>query len=298
VASVAEMVRSAATVLEADGWPTDESRRDAEILARAALGWDAADWLTRAREPATPEFQAAFHAAMARRRLREPVAYIAGSREFYGRAFRVTPAVLIPRPETELVVDEALKVLADDRGSGDRTLEVADVGTGSGCLAVTIALETSGTRITATDVSTEALAVAADNARRLSADTRIEFVRTSLLGHAAGRFDLVVSNPPYVSERERFTLMPDVRDYEPALALFGGPDGLGVIRELLTAAGQGLRPGGWLIMEIGAGQADVVSAIAAASSPMAVVRVVPDLAGIPRVMVLTRPLPSAAGRSL
>ena len=221
------------------------------------------------------------------RRLGEPVAYLLGVREFYGRPFLVTRDVLIPRPETELVVDEALAALAE-RGTSNVAPRLADVGTGSGCLAITLALEYLSARVAATDVSAAALAVAVENAARLGVEGHIRFRRTPLLGGAADSFDVIVSNPPYISARDAATLAPDVRDYEPELALFAGDDGLAVIRELVPAAERALTPGGWLIMEIGAGQAEGVSRLVLAAADLELVRVTPDLAGIPRVVVARR----------
>ena len=226
------------------------------------------------------------------RRLRhEPVAYITGERGFYGRSFRVTPAVLIPRPETELVVDEGLATLAERIATSSATPRIIDVGTGSGILAITFVLESPTTCVVATDVSPAALAVAADNVTRFDVGDRVELRHSPLVGRETdGTFDLVVSNPPYVAEHDRPGLMPDVRDYEPALALFGGPDGLTVIRDLIPAAARVLRPGGWLVMELGAGQAARVSHLLERMGSLALVRIANDLAGIPRVLVARRPI--------
>jgi len=285
--SLAECVRAGVSDLAAAGHDHASARIDAEVLARHILRWDAATWLSRQRENASVAFRANFVRAIERRRAHEPVAYITGTREFYGRSFVVSSSVLIPRPETELVVDEALAAIAEVSA---RLLapRVADIGTGSGCLAVTIALESRTARITATDISDAALAVAVENAARLGVEGRIAFRRTSLLGGASDAFDLIVSNPPYVPARDRGMLAPDVRDYEPANALFGGDDGLDVIRELLPAAARALTPGGWLLMEIGAGHADAVSDLVRANTALTFVRIVPDLAGIPRVVVARR----------
>jgi release factor glutamine methyltransferase len=283
--TLAACLASAVRRLEAAGFPAEAGRRDAEILARAALGWTAADWLSRQRERPTGAFRERFESAIGRRCRREPVAYITGEREFYGRVFRVTSDVLIPRPETELVVEEALAVIGAGSRQSDR-YALVDVGTGSGCLAVTLALECPAATVTATDLSAAALDVAGDNASRLGAS--VNFRHVALIGDEPERYDLVVSNPPYVSERERFTLMPDVRDYEPPQALFGGADGLEVIRALVPAAERALRPGGWLILEIGEGQSAAVQSICETTGRLSVRRVSPDLAGVPRVVVARR----------
>lgn len=269
-------------ILIGAGFPADEARRDASVLLRHVLGWTMAEWAAKSRDQAPEGIRARLEALARRRVSREPVAYITGSREFYGRDFRVTPAVLIPRPETELIIDEGLKILR----AGSEGIAVLDVGTGSGCLAITLALERPGASVTATDISADAITVARENARALGAD-RVQFLQTSLAPLNAGPFDIIVSNPPYVSTRDRSTLAPDVRDFEPATALFGGDDGLAVIRELAQAASRALVPGGWLLMEIGFGQSATVNDILT-NAGLAVDRIVPDLQGIPRVVVARR----------
>ncbi|MBI2680457.1 MAG: peptide chain release factor N(5)-glutamine methyltransferase [Candidatus Solibacter usitatus] len=200
----------------------------------------------------------------------KPTQYITGRQEFYGREFRVTPAVFIPRPETEGVVQAALAV-------GAR--RILDVGTGSGALAVTLALET-GTQVFALDISGDALAVAAENARRLKAP--VAFVRGDLLSAVASRsMDLIVSNPPYVPRTDQVGLQREVRDWEPELALYGGESGLDVYARLVEDAARVLRPGGWLIMELGFQSRDGVAAMLRGWRE---VKIVPDLAGIPRVI--------------
>jgi release factor glutamine methyltransferase len=154
-----------------------DARLDAEVIARALLGWDAADWLGRRREPAPAFLESSFEVAIRRRLRHEPVAYILGEREFYGRGFRVTPDVLIPRPETELVIDEALALLPVEQPGGRATHRAADVGTGSGCIAITLALERPDVRVAASDTSASALAVAAANASALDVGDRVRFVR-------------------------------------------------------------------------------------------------------------------------
>jgi release factor glutamine methyltransferase len=288
-ASYAAVVRDAAATLQKERGATDDWLVDAEVLARAILQWDAATWLTRQREPAPADFQKAFRAAITRRLASEPVAYITGAREFYGRAFVVSPDVLIPRPETELVVDEALAAIAERRSATpDRSIRVADVGTGSGCLAVTLAAECPDITVVATDISAGALAVASHNAARLAVSNRIEFRHASLLDGVDVLFDVIVSNPPYVARRDAASLYPDVRDYEPDAALFGGEDGLDVIRDLVPCAAAVLVDGGWFLMELGAGQAAAVTALVESTDGLDLVHVEPDLAGIPRVVVARR----------
>jgi release factor glutamine methyltransferase len=286
--SLAALVDEAAERLVREGFSPAEARVDAGVLARAVLGWDVATWLARQQEAVPITAPAMLEAAVARRAHREPVAYITGEREFYGRPFRMTRDVLIPRGETEFVVEAALACVAARRGAPPRIIEI---GTGSGCIAVTIACEVPGVHLTATDVSSGAIAIARENARRHAVAGRIDFVEGSLFAGRAnepGSWDLVVSNPPYVARRDRDTLAVDVRDFEPDLALFGGNDGLEVIRALARGASTALAPDGSLVMEIGAGQADAVCALIDASRAFRSVRVQPDLQGIPRVVVADR----------
>lgn len=259
VATLASIAATAAARLVSAGFPAETATFEAALLARHVLGWDEAQWIANRRDRAPDSgFDTALAALVARRAAREPVAYLTGTREFYGRPFAVTPDVLIPRPETELLVQEALAVLPRDRSA-----RVLDVGTGSGCIAITIALERPDVDVVATDRSPAALEVARRNAHALGA--RVTFVEADLCGDARG-VDVVVSNPPYVAARERETLDADVRDYEPPLALFGGEDGLDVLRRLIPAAAGALNPGGWLLLEIGAGQADLVRRLVTSST--------------------------------
>lgn len=268
--------------LAAAGIDAAEAARDAALLARHVLGLDAASLLARDVDPAPDGFAAAFAALVDRRARREPMAYIRGVQEFWGREFLVTPAVLIPRPETELIVEDALRRFADPA----RVALAADIGTGSGCLAVTLAAERPGLRVVATDVSPDALEVARQNAARHGVGDRIALRLGAGLAGADGPFDLIVSNPPYVAEQDRASLPPEVRAFEPVRALMGGADGLDVIREILGAAPGALAPGGVLLLEIGSGQADAVRACVAGLPALTLVQIRPDLQGIPRLVVL------------
>jgi release factor glutamine methyltransferase len=272
--------------LEQASIPREEASLDAELLARDVLGCDRAAWITRQHEPAPQFFEAPYEFLVARRERREPMAYIRGRQEFYGRDFVVTPDVLIPRPETELLIDEALLLLPALGFS--RSLRVIDIGTGSGCIAITLALEFPEAEYFATDVSPAALDVARNNAARLNAAGRITFVQGSLLGGVSGPCNLIVSNPPYVAEQDRPSLQAEVAQYEPAAALFGGPDGLAIIRQIVHAAEPALEDDGTLLLEIGAGQLDQVAAIAGETERLALVRSRADLQGIPRVAVIRR----------
>ncbi len=244
---------------------------EAKLLLRHVLGCAAAEIVAHP-ERWLDETQALQYAALvARRAAGEPVAYLVGRREFYGREFAVTPAVLIPRPETELLVEAALSKL-----SRRNTPAILDLGAGSGCVAITLALET-GFPVTAADISPEALAVARANAERLGAGVR--FVESDWFSAIEGRFDLVVGNPPYVAEGD-----PHLRDlaFEPVGALVSGTDGLGAIRRIVAGAPRHLRPGGWLLLEHGHDQAEAVAALLAAAG-FAEIEHHRDLAGIVRV---------------
>ncbi len=257
---------------------------DAEVLAREVLSWDRAQFLARRHEPAPQGFDAQFGALLTRREAREPVSQILGRREFWGREFIVTRDVLTPRPETELIVESALALYPRAATSA---LRIVDAGTGSGCLAVTLACEWPEASIVATDVSVAALQVAADNARQHGVSDRVRFVRADLLS-GIENIDLIVSNPPYVPDNAQTGLPRDVRDYEPAVALFGGPDGFVVIRRLLDQAVNALRTSGRLVMEFGAGQDDRVREIVSHREHLRVDAIREDIQSIPRVAVITR----------
>ncbi len=203
----------------------------------------------------------------------KPTQYITHVQEFYGRPFYVDPAVLIPRPETEHLIEVVLPLLT-------KQSQFFDIGTGSGAIAITLALEKQNKDIAA-DISTPALAVARRNARQLNAP--VTFVQSDLLSaFAGGTADLIVSNPPYVADSDRATLQPEVVEWEPSIALFSGPDGLDFYRRLIPEVARVLKPGGRLVVEIGAGQAASISALLGAEWEPA--QLTPDLAGIPRVL--------------
>jgi len=271
----------AAQALIARGFTPEDARRDVSVLARHVLGWTMAHWVTHAGALSPAGFAESLQRLVLRRMTHEPVAYITGVREFYGREFMVTRAVLIPRPETEGIIEALPPDLLMAPGAG--TPVVLDIGTGSGCLAITLALEHPAARVIATDVSAEALGIARENAARLGTD-RVEFMESSLVPAGLPPLDLLVTNPPYVPEGDRESLSPDVRDFEPAQALFAGEDGLDVIRELLPQARAALKPGGALVMEIGAGQSATVTALVAEAG-LRLVTIHPDLQGIPRIVV-------------
>jgi release factor glutamine methyltransferase len=257
---------------------------DARVLAGFVLGWDAAHLLADGRDDEPRGFLERYAIVVERRSRREPVAYITGEKEFWNLSFEVSPAVLIPRPETELIIETALAQFHDSAAH----LLVADVGTGSGCLAVVLASRRPHTTVTATDVSADALQVAGRNAARHGVANRIRFIETDLLEGVDGPFDLIVANPPYVPEGDRRTLQPDVRDYEPPLALFAGDDGLAIIRRLLAQVTGRLAPSGTLMFELGFGQALAVDELISRAPGLRMIDLTRDLQGIPRVAVVTR----------
>ena len=230
--------------------------------------------------------------SLRRRLAREPVAYILGHRAFRTIDLEVTPDVLIPRPETETLVEVALEALRAIPIAGpdleDEPLAL-DVGTGSGCVALALAAEDPFVRLVATDVEPGALAVARGNAARLGLARRVEFVLSDLFADVGERpFDLIVSNPPYIPADEYVALERNVRDHEPRRALYGGVDGLDVYRRLVPGAALLLRPGGTLALEVGAGQADAVAGIMEAAGAYETPAIRDDLAGIPRVVYARR----------
>jgi release factor glutamine methyltransferase len=253
-------------------------RLTAEVLLAHAIGCERI-WLVAHSTDELREVWWIHYGRYLHQRLQgQPTQQITGRQEFYGREFRVTRDVLIPRPETEHVIEAALQLAPDAH-------RILDIGTGSGAIAVTLALELTDAHVAATDLSEAAVRVAAGNARRLRA--RVDFAVCDL-GSALsdGAFDLVVSNPPYVPAREKAAIQREVREHEPELALYGGEDGLEVYRRLIPEAARLLAPGGWLIMEIGYALEPAVGAMLGAGSecPWTSVETRADLAGLPRVM--------------
>lgn len=255
---------------------------DADLLARHAAGWDLATWLARRTEPADDAFQQRYQPLVARRLRREPVAYIRGVQEFWGRQFRVTADVLIPRPETELLIERAIGFLAAHPHA-----VVVDIGTGSGCIAVTLALEHPAADVYAVDISEPALRVARHNAARLGAE-RVRFIHGSHLEHAPHPIDLIVANPPYVAERDKPGLSPEVREHEPAVALFGGHDGWRDVRTILETAPDALAIDGCLMMEVGYGQSEHLAHEVEQAGRLELQEIAEDLQGIPRLAIVTR----------
>ena len=284
--TVLERVGAARDRLVLAGIEQGEAALDAELLARHALGWDRATYICRRREPVPALFDQHYETLVSRRARREPIAMVTGQREFWGLTFEVTAAVLTPRPETELIVEEALVIIADRRMN---SVQLVDVGTGSGCLAVVLAHELPRARVTAIDVSAAALRVARHNATSHGVEDRITWVQSSCLDgltHNSAPVDLIVANLPYVPTAATAVLTPEVRDHEPFIALDGGHDGLDAVRTLVTQTPAHLAAGGHLIIEFGVGQEDAVRALIARTPSLALMKVVGDLQGIPRTAVI------------
>ena len=282
--SIHQHVAQARDQLKDAGLSAKGAALDARLLAQFALDWSAERFLMSGHEPEPADFSPAYHALVERRVNREPYAYIVGKQEFWGLPFAVSPAVLIPRHETELIVETALRLFPDT----DRALTVADACTGSGCVAVALAHEWPQARIVATDISDEALVVAAQNAARNNVADRIRFVRADMLDGVDGPLDLITGNPPYVAERDRPGLQPEVRDHEPDVALFGGADGFGLVERLVAGAAERLRPGGYLLFEFGLGQDDLVETLLDQTEHLTLVDLRRDIQGIARTAVVQR----------
>ncbi len=267
----------------------DSPRLDAEILLAESRGCQRIELYTAFNQVPGEEALARFRELVRRRAAGTPVAYLVGRREFYSLSFRVTPDVLIPRPETEFLV-VALLDRARQRPPQDRPVEVADVGTGSGILAICAARHLPECRVTAVDISHKALAVAAANAGDHNVWERIEWIESDLLAAvpADRRFDFIVSNPPYVAEGELGAMAPEVKDHEPRTALVAGPKGTEVIERLVGQAAERLVPGGWLLMEINPALEKAIQEILAAESRLTIGPTIKDLAGLPRVVQAQR----------
>jgi len=281
--TVSEALRLAARRLVEAG--VADPAWNAELLLRHVLAWDRGALLTREADVLTADQEARFLSLAAERASRRPLQHLTGVQSFYGRDFMVTSDVLIPRPETEVLVEAALERLPD---TGPTV--VVDIGTGTGCIALTLAVERPAAEVHALDISHAALEVARENARRLGLESRVRFYQGDLalpLRDMVRRVDLVASNPPYVDAADFADLMPEVRDHEPRVALVPVPDLPRMCRRLVGGARRLLRPGGTLMLEVGQGQAEEVSSICVREG-FHVERVVPDLAGIPRVVVAVR----------
>jgi release factor glutamine methyltransferase len=275
-----EALQSASQQLATDPHLAENARRDAELLLLYTINITKAALLANPARELTADQLRTYNEAISRRLLHEPIQYITGTQEFYGLALRVTPAVLIPRPETEHLVEAVLQRLPHDQ-----PVTIADIGTGSGAIAIALAAHLPQAQITALDLSPEALAVAEANAATHHLTPRIRFLLSDLLAalppsEQHGHFDAVVSNPPYVPLADAATLHPQVREHEPAQALFAGPDGLDIYRRLIPQAHQALKPGGLLALELGHGQREALTQLLHGWSGTTFLD---DLQGIPRV---------------
>jgi release factor glutamine methyltransferase len=258
------------------------ARLNAELLLMFTLDCDRAYLFAHPERELSTEELGRYEEALAERARGVPAQYITGHQEFWGMDFIVSPAVLIPRPETEHVIETVLRLKSAGEGARPtRASRIVDVGTGSGCIALALAKELPGAEIHATDISRAALEIARANAARLQLDGRVRFHETDLLqGLEPGSFDFVVSNPPYVGESEEDQVQLEVRKFEPRQAVFAGPSGLEVISRLIPQARDVLRPGGWLVMEISGTIAETAQGLLCSWLD---VQVSKDLQGIPRV---------------
>jgi release factor glutamine methyltransferase len=279
---LAQALHEATEALQAAG--IEDAWLEAEVLLRYTLNLDRAHLYACLQEDLSTGDQAVFHTLLARRLAHEPTAYIVGQREFYGLDLETAPAALIPRPETELLVQEALARARHSEG-----LLIVDVGTGNGAIAVALAVHLRQAALVAIDLSREALALAARNARRHGVESRISFLQADLLAPLAQPAGLIVANLPYVRSEDWEALPPEIREHEPRIALDGGPDGLREIGRLLEQAPSHLRPGGSLLVELGFLQAAPALALACRCFPGAAARILPDAAGLERLLAVDTP---------
>lgn len=274
-----KLVQWTAGYLEERGF--SDPRLNAELLLSGTLGIRRLDLYLQFERPLTAEELADYKARLKRRVRHEPLQYIDGVAAFRELELQVDGRVLIPRPETELLVDRILDWAADREG-----LDVLDVGTGSGAIALSLAAEGNFRQIVATDASADALDVARVNARRLVPEAAVEFVEGSGYAPVHGRkFDVIVSNPPYIAQAERASLDPEVREWEPEIALFAEKDGMATLIELVDGAPEHLNPGGLLALEIGASQGHAVAALIRNQPSFSGTKILPDLSGRDRIVM-------------
>jgi release factor glutamine methyltransferase len=278
------------------GKGADSPRLDAEVLLAHARGCKRIELYTAFEEEPAEAVRTTFRELVGRRAKGTPVAYLVGRREFFSLDFAVTPDVLIPRPETESLVVRAIDLAKQpstqssnesaSQGTGRGNIRIADVGTGSGIIAVTMAKQVEKSQVTAIDVSPAAIEVAKRNAEKHGVADRVQFVESDLFSKVAvdKKFDLVLSNPPYVASEEMTSLLADVRDHEPHLALDGGKLGTEIIERLIPQAAERLNPGGWLLIEVGAENARRVEELVRGNPSFELAETIKDIANLPRVV--------------
>jgi release factor glutamine methyltransferase len=261
------------------------ARLDAELLLAHAMGWKRIDLYAHYDHVPQGEALDRFRERVKARGQRVPTRYLIGETEFFSLPLAVGPGVLIPRPETELLVERALAFLP-----ADQERRVADLGTGSGAIAIALAMHRPQTRVVATDISPQAIAIARANVERHGLADRVQLRQGDWFAafEADERFDAILSNPPYVALADLEQAMPEVRDHEPRVALDGGPDGLAAFRAIVGAAAAWLKPGGWLAVEVGAGEADAVKAMGVDTGFYEAIQVAPDFQGIPRIVSMRK----------
>ncbi|HKA22136.1 MAG TPA: peptide chain release factor N(5)-glutamine methyltransferase [Blastocatellia bacterium] len=286
--TIAQAIAEGVRKLHASG--IEQERRTAGLLLCHVIGIDRTHLLTKSEEHIDDLKYKVYLRLLERRAAGEPVQYLTGHQEFYGLDFFVTPDVLIPRPETELLIEQVLKIV-DAEGLNNPL--IVDVGTGSGCIAVTLAANLFNARLIATDASQPALIIALNNAAKHQVTDRIEFLEGDLLEPLNNRkltasIDLIASNPPYVDEDLKSSIQREVRDWEPHEALFGGVDGIEFYRRLVSDCPEYLKTGGHLVVEIGYGQLEAIESMVAGSPSLKLVEVTNDLQGIPRTLTMLK----------
>ena len=265
---------------------------EAEYLLRSALGCTREFLLIALDSDISPPDQLRFDSVIGRRAGGEPSAYITGHKEFYGLDFKVDPRALIPRPETELLVELALEFAARRTSQGEG-INIAEVGVGCGAIAIALAVNLTGARVVATDISPAALKLASENVSRHCVEDRVTLVEGDLLQDVSGPIDILVSNPPYIPSAHLATLPREIRDHEPRVALDGGENGITVIEQLIRQAKDKLRPGGAMFVEIGWDLGERALARSLELWPESEVSITPDLAGLDRVLTLRSPIGAA-----
>lgn len=262
-----------------------QPRLEAELLLANVLSTNRLQLYLKFDKELSDEEKIKYREALKRRADFEPVAYIIGEKEFLSRPFFVDRSTLIPRPETELLVEKTIDIAKELSRENGAALKVLEIGVGSGIIAVSLALSGLNLEITATDISEDAINIAVKNAERHNAVEKIRFIKGDLFEGAKGSYDIIVSNPPYVGLSEKDALAKDIIDWEPHSALFAGEDGLDIARRIIAQAPANLNTGGYLIFEIGMGQDENISKIISDSQELNLTTIVKDYAKIPRVVI-------------